>query len=182
MIHNLCLNNTEIIIELFKDNIHNRFIMISQKIVILMFGSLMGFLTQPIFNLLGIYTGQQAITYYGEVHQSKWNSLVHTIGMPFTYYGLLLCVPPLFGTNKMDTLLLQLFLYSYFISYYMSMNFDIGFIVAVCYLPSQIYAMEFYQRSLSRPVTIIYGFMVAGTALTIQEVFGHWLGGDKPQE
>ena len=154
--------------------------MITHPTIILIFGSLMGFLTQPIFHLCGIYTGEQAISYYGEVHQSKWNSLVHTIGMPFTYYGLLLCVPPLFCMNKRNTELLQLAIYLYFISYYISLDLYIGLAVAICYSPSQVYAMEFYQRSISRPVTIIYGFMVAATALTVQEVFGHWVGGDDP--
>ena len=147
---------------------------------ILLLGSLLGFLTQPFFNLIGVYTGEKAISYYAEVHQSKWNSFIHTIGMPFTYYGLLLCVPPLFFRDKISVARLQLFFYPYFICYYMSLNFWIGLLVAICYLPSQIYAIRHYHNSISKTKTMFYGLIVATTALTIQEVYGHWLGGDAP--
>ena len=143
-------------------------------------GSFLGFITQPIFNLLGVYTGEKAIKYYGEVHQSKWNSLVHTAGMPFTYYGLLIFVPGLFGLNRKKTLFFQLFFYNYFISYYATLNLTVAAIVGALYFPSQAYAMNYYKYSFNRIVTTLYGFMVAFSALTIQEVFGHWLGGDPP--
>ena len=94
--------------------------MLFQQIAIFIFGSFLGFLTQPIFNILGVYTGVKAIDYYGEVHKSKWNSLIHTLGMPFTYYGLLIFVPGILCLNKKNTRLLQLFFYPYFISYYLS--------------------------------------------------------------
>ena len=143
-------------------------------------GIIMGVLTGPVFSILGIFTGDKAIDYYAEVHQSKWNSVVHTVGMPFTYYGLLLCVAPLFGMNLENTLLLQMFFYSYFISYYLSLNPIVGMLVAICYLPSQISAMYFYSHSLNRIGVIIYGGVIAFIALAVQEIFGHWLGGDKP--
>lgn len=158
--YNLCRNNITLITALF--------------------GIFFGLITQPVFNLLGIYTGEKAITYYGEVHQSKWNSLVHTVGMPFTYYGLLIFVPGLFGLNRIKTHLFQLFFYNYFISYYATLNLKIAAIVALLYLPSHVYAVNYYKYSFDRVVTTFYGFMVAFLALTIQEFFGHWLGGDPP--
>lgn len=148
--------------------------------MIALLGIFFGLITQPIFNLVGIYTGEQAIKYYGEVHQSKWNSLVHTAGMPFTYYGLLIFVPGLFRLNRKNTLLFQSFFYNYFISYYATLNLTVAAIVAVLYWPSQVYATNYYKYSFNRIVTTFYGFMVAFLALTIQEVFGHWLGGDPP--
>tara|TARA_B100000963_G_C22612731_1_gene665700 strand:- start:601 stop:1134 length:534 start_codon:yes stop_codon:yes gene_type:complete len=154
--------------------------MFGATVNILLLGTFMGLLTQPIFNLLGIFTGEQAIQYYAEVHQSKWNSFIHTLGMPFTYYGLLLCVPTLLSNNKMTVARLQLFFYPYFISYYMTLDFFTGILVALCYLPSQIYAIRYYYNSTNKIKTKLYGFLVATTALTIQEVFGHWLGGDAP--
>ena len=147
---------------------------------VFLLGILLGLLTQPIFNLIGVYTGEQAIAYYGEVHTSKWNSLIHSLGMPFTYYGLLLCVPPLFCMRKRNTLGLQLFFYPYFISYYLTLNWYIGLLIIFYYFPSQYYAMKHYKNSTSRLKIMAYGFAVATTALTIQEVFGHWLGGDDP--
>lgn len=154
--------------------------MFGATVNILLLGTFMGLLTQPIFNLFGVFTGQKAIQYYAEVHQSKWNSFIHTLGMPFTYYGLLLCVPTLLSNNKTTVARLQLFFYPYFISYYMTLDFFTGILVALCYLPSQIYAIRHYYNSTNKIKTKLYGFLVATTALTIQEVFGHWLGGDAP--
>ena len=154
--------------------------MFVKTIEVFLSGIIMGVLTGPIFSIMGVYTGDNAINYYAEVHQSKWSSVVHTVGMPFTYYGLLLCVAPLFGMNLENTLLLQMFFYSYFISYYLSLNKTIGILVAICYLPSQIGAMYFYNNSPDRIWVIIYGLSIAFSALMVQEIFGHWLGGDEP--
>ena len=42
-------------------------------------------------------------------------------------------------------------------------------------------AENYYKRySFNRIVTIAYGISVAVIALTIQEVMGHWIGGDDP--
>ena len=161
-------------------NIKYNFCKMNTLFMSVILGSFLGFMTQPIFNLLGVYTGEKAIKYYGEVHQSKWNSLVHTAGMPFTYYGLLIFVPGLFGLNRKKTLFFQLFFYNYFISYYATLNLTVAAIVGALYFPSQAYAMNYYKYSFNRIVTTLYGFMVAFSALTIQEVFGHWLGGDPP--
>ena len=71
-----------------------------------------------------------------------------------------------------------MFFYSYFITYYLSMDFFTGFIVAITYFPSQEFAMEHTMNSKSILKTTLYGLGVATLALTIQEVFGHWIGGD----
>jgi hypothetical protein len=147
---------------------------------VLLLGTVLGLLTQPMFNLFGIYTGQEAIDYYGEVHLSRWNSVIHTFGMPFTYYGILLWFPQLFCMNKANTQRFQLFFYPYFVFYYMTLNFWMGLIIAFYYLPSQYYAMNHYYLSTNRLKIMAYGFAVSATALTIQEVFGHWLCGDDP--
>ena len=147
---------------------------------VFLIGITLGLLTQSLFNLFGVYTGEQAIAYYAEVHTSKWNSLIHSLGMPFTYYGLLLCVPPLFCLSKPDTQRLQLFFYPYFISYYLTINWYVGIILMFYYAPSQYFAMRHYFDSTCRSRIMVYGFVVATTALTIQEVFGHWVGGDDP--
>lgn len=46
-----------------------------------------------ILNLFGILVGQNGVDYYGEVHMTFHNCIVHTIFMPFTIYGMLLWVP-----------------------------------------------------------------------------------------
>lgn len=154
--------------------------MFSLKSYTFLMGCIMGYFTQPIFMLCDIYTGQKAIDYYGEVHQSKWNSVVHTIGMPFTYHGILLFVPGLLQLTRINTELFQIFIYPYFVSYYMTLNLQVGILVALCYYPSQILAMNYHKYSIHPTVTTIYGIMVTFTALMIQEFFGHWFFGDKP--
>lgn len=144
-------------------------------------GIFFGILTTPIFNILGVYSEARAIEYYGEVHTSVFNSFIHTLFMPFTYYGLLLSVPGIIFKNEYNISLLQRFLYVYFITYYLTLNIFIGLLIAIYYLPSQIMAENYYKRySFNRIVTIAYGISVAVIALTIQEVIGHWIGGDDP--
>ncbi len=140
----------------------------------------LGLLTSSIFEAIGVYTGDRAIEYYAEVHQSKWSSFIHTIGMPFTYYGLLLFVPPMFCMNTGDTIKLQAFFYFYFISYYLTLDVLIAIMVSICYLPSQVYAMRYYYMSTNRFHTMLYGFTIASMALLTQEILGHWCGGDDP--
>lgn len=144
-------------------------------------GCSLGLATPSLFRLLGVSTGEQAIHYYAEVHQSRWNSWIHSLGMPFAYYGMLLWFPLLFGLEKKQTALLQLFFYSYYSSYYLTFHIPLGLLVALSYLPSQICAMRFYLTSdWSRVQTMTYGFLVAFLALSFQEYFGHYLGGDPP--
>ena len=54
----------------------------------------------PIMNLCNFTNGEAGLDYYGEVHLSSWNSWVHTIGMPFTFYGISCWVPPLFNYSN----------------------------------------------------------------------------------
>ena len=144
-------------------------------------GIALGILTTPIFNILGVYSGERAIEYYGEVHTSVFNSFIHTLFMPFTYYGLLISVPGIIFKNERYVFLLQRFLYVYFVTYYLTLNTFIGSLIIIYYLPSQIMAENYYKRySFDRKVTVLYGIAVATIALTIQEVIGHWMGGDNP--
>ena len=144
-------------------------------------GCTLGILTTPIFNLLGIFNGIEAIQYYGEVHTTLLNQMIHTLFMPITYYGLLIGVPGLVYKNKKNIFLLQRFFYTYFITYYMTIDFNIGLIISIYYLPSQILAENYYIKySFNRIVTVLYGLSVATISLVIQEFFGHWLSGDEP--
>lgn len=55
--------------------------------------------------ILGIYShnflknymkvGIDGVNYYGEAHLTKWNSWMHTIGMPFTIFGMIVWIPAL---------------------------------------------------------------------------------------
>ena len=59
-----------------------------------------GSFATPALNYIGIGTGLDAVEYYGEVHLSYWNSVMHTMGMPFTSYGIVLALPALFNLDN----------------------------------------------------------------------------------
>ena len=52
-----------------------------------------GIILPFILSLFGILVGQRGVDYYGEVHSTFHNCIVHTIFMPFTTYGMLLWIP-----------------------------------------------------------------------------------------
>ena len=52
--------------------------------------------------------------YYAEVHTKPLNSYCHTIGMPFTIYGMLLWIPMIFERDYKDYKKIQQFLYTFF--------------------------------------------------------------------
>ena len=53
----------------------------------------MGLIVPYMLSLFGVYIGQRGVNYYGEVHSTYHNAMVHTICMPFTIYGMLLWIP-----------------------------------------------------------------------------------------
>ena len=67
---------------------------------------ILGTLVTPTLHYFGMGTGLDAVEYYGEVHMSRWNSIMHTMGMPFTSYGFVLAIPSLFN---LEWIFLKLF-------------------------------------------------------------------------
>lgn len=124
--------------------------------------------------------GYEAVNYYGEVHLSFWNSLIHTIFMPVTIYGMLLWIPAVFTRRKCIANDIQLCMYLMYMSHYIvSLNFIVGISVAMYYLVPLNYAMHHYGFSFNRIQLFSGGICMATTALVIQEVFGHYIGGDQ---
>lgn len=60
---------------------------------------ILGLVSHHVLHVLSMKTGLEGVNYYAEVHQSKWNSYIHTLGMPFTIYGMLLWIPALCGLH-----------------------------------------------------------------------------------
>ena len=54
-----------------------------------------GFISHVLFNFLGVLHNNEGVDYYAEVHTTRWNAYIHTIGMPFTIHGMLLWIPSL---------------------------------------------------------------------------------------
>ena len=127
----------------------------------------------------GNLIGNEAINYYGEVHLSFWNSLIHTIFMPITIYGMLLWIPAVFTRRKCIANEIQLCMYLMYMSHYIfSLNFIVGICIAFYYLQPLNYGMYTYGFKYSRLQLFIGGICISTTALVIQEVVGHYIGGD----
>ena len=126
-----------------------------------------------------VLVGIDGVNYYAEVHTSYLNSIIHTIFMPITTYGILLWVPRVFSLNLNHSIRIQQFLYTAYMTHYMLINFKIGILTSLYYIFS-LYAanltyLNFYNQNIGWG-----GFKIMSVALLIQEIFGHWIGGDNP--
>lgn len=125
----------------------------------------------------GIVSGLKGVEYYAEIHQSSWNSWMHTLFMPFTYGGFNLAIP---GLLKMPFRAATKFRWLIFVSYlfhYVTISRVTTLLIALFYGSMLSYLDEFYS-CLSHRDNLMLGLIVSVIALVIQEVFGHWLGGD----
>ena len=154
----------------------------------------------------GFYIGESGVDYYAEVHTTKLNSVIHTIGMPFTIYGMLLWIPVVFNLNCRSYIAIQRFLYISYMTHYVLIDWCIGLNTAVIYYIPVYYSNKLYlsefneeanesdQISIDKKYKIskqknhnsiriylfTYGFLVSFYVLLFQEVIGHWLSGDPP--
>ena len=134
--------------------------------------------------LLNYYNGNlisyEGVKYYGEVHLSFWNSLIHTIFMPYTIYGMLLWIPAVFTKNCLVANNIQFCIYLMYMSHYIySLNSFIGICVALYYSIPLNYGMICYNLKYSRLQLFMNGIFISTISLIIQEVFGHYIGGDQ---
>lgn len=136
--------------------------------------------TTPVMNLCNFTNGVKGLEYYGEVHLSSWNSWVHTIGMPFTLYGISCWFPALFGLNNYYMNKMQEYLWFILFMHYISIDMVRGLFCALYYAYPMMYAYERVGKSNSRMELFIHGIKYSVIALLCQEFFGHYLGGDEP--
>ena len=147
----------------------------------------MGIIFPFILSLCGILIGQPGVDYYGEVHSTFHNAMVHTIFMPFTIYGMLLWIPNtliyLSGKkySEYDKRFvgsdIQRYLYVVYMTHYLTINIGIGLLLMIVYAIPLYYAHRMYIDSIHSN-HIVYGLIISIISLTIQEIFGHYYGGD----
>ena len=132
-------------------------------------------------------TGQPGVEYYGEAHLSKWNSFMHTIGMPFTIHGMLLWIPSLLRLKPLKAQGLQRNLYYLYGGYYMMINRYIALLYYILYYIiieksvikySKLYSRIGYTNDDVYVDIFKHGILISVGALTFQEVIGHYIGGD----
>lgn len=157
-------------------------------------GILLGITVPKILHSNGALIGQAGVDYYAEVHTNALNSYCHTIGMPFTIYGMLLWIPMLFKLNYKKYIAIQNVLYSMYMTHYTIMNWKMGSIISLVYSMPLYYAEKRIKNTFgftrNKPVdtvkeynylrilVFVEGLMVSIGALVFQEIIGHWLSGD----
>ena len=146
----------------------------------------MGVLIPSILNYYGLLVGQKGVDYYGEVHTTFHNSMVHSMFMPVTIYGMLLWIPKtltyIFNIPQNKLMMthkdIQLSLYLVYMTHYLSINIGVGIILIIVYMVPLYYAQRLYKNNSSS--FVIYGLFMSTSSLIIQEVFGHYYSGDNP--
>ena len=155
-----------------------------------------GIIVPHILSLCGAAIGQSGVDYYAEIHTKPLNSYCHTIGMPFTIYGMLLWIPVLFNLSNRQYINIQKFLYTSYMTHYIFMDYAIGGATAVVYSVPLYYARKKMNSTFlylenngsdkhstvweyARMHLFIKGLMVSSGALILQECLGHWLSGDQ---
>lgn len=134
-----------------------------------------------LLDLMGIMNGQKAVDYYAEVHQSSWNSWVHTFFMPYTFLGFTLSVPTLFSFK--DPLIFQMSILLGFIVHYITIDPIIGLGTFILYYPIIVLGNWIYillTKNNSFLNCFVLGICISVVALVIQEYIGHYMGGDDP--
>lgn len=145
----------------------------------ILLGIPLGIILPYILSYNDILLGIDAVNYYGEVHTSYLNSMVHTIFMPFTVYGILLWIPKVFNLNIRNAVNFQKLAYVTYMTHYIILDYKIGLLTTLYYYLPLYYANQKYLIDYNKYVPI-KGFCISFISLTIQEIFGHWLGGDDP--
>lgn len=157
-------------------------------------GISLGAILPTILSLCGLNIGERGIDYYAEVHTNSLNSYCHTIGMPFTIYGMLLWIPMIIDRSYTDYKKIQQFLYIFYMTHYILIDYTIGGTVAAVYAVPVYYA-NLHTERLFKTITydnpqhksihdyyrltfFVKGLMISTAALLFQEGFGHWLSGD----
>ena len=150
---------------------------------------IIGIFLPKIFEVFNILVGQPGVDYYGEVHSTFHNSMVHTIFMPFTIYGMLLWIPQtliyIYQWDKLDKKIqikraidIQYFFYIVYMTHYLTINIGIGLILMYVYAYPLQYGVLYYKECNTSNV-IKRGLAISIISLIIQEIFGHYMSDDE---
>ena len=128
-------------------------------------------------DLIGMYSLDEGLNYYGEIHKSPLNKIIHGLFMPLTVYGILLWFPVLLNLNILDASILRVCVYYFYLGLYLKINIYYALIYLVIYYFPLKFANIDYKNTY---YTLINGLVISFYSLIIQEIIGHYLGGDEP--
>jgi len=95
-------------------------------------------------------TGLSGVSYYGEAHLTRWNAYMHTIGMPFTIYGMVQWIPALLQATPKNARLIAQFLYFLYGGHYLLLDKRIAILYYISYYPSLHYGIKHYEIQYRR--------------------------------
>ena len=128
-------------------------------------------------DLIGMYSLDDGVNYYGEIHKSSLNKIIHGLFMPLTVYGILLWFPALLNLNILDASILRGCVYYFYLGLYLKINIFNALVYSIIYYLPLKFANIDYRNSY---YTLINGLVISFYSLFIQEIVGHYLGGDEP--
>lgn len=150
-----------------------------QSFLTCMSGIVCGLLISHMLSYTGILLWQSGVDYYAEAHLSFLNSLIHTICMPFTYFGFNLSIPALLHIK--DSWNIQLLFFTMYMTHYFMFDQLTALLSTLYYYQSIKLAYKLYMKKITSYLGyILLGFSISTTSLIIQEYYGHYIGGDMP--
>jgi len=168
--------------------------MVFKKYYVIAF--LIGLYFDKFQELIGMSSGWDGVEYYSEVHNSFWNSMIHTFFMPSTMFGIFLWIPAILvgDNNSIDEkwddytreynyieydhdIILRNSLILFHLGVYTNFSAKLTLMVMLWYFPVYFGSIYFYRNN-TRFYNFLIGFTIMSVALCIQEYFGHYLCGD----
>ena len=134
------------------------------------------------YDLLSDYmlVGRKAVEYYSEAHLTKWNAMIHTALMPASMYGMLLWIPAIFNLSPKNAKLLIFFIYYFYFGHYTKVNKLGAILYFILFYSSIRFSIKKWtsRKKPSNLKMLTNGLMISGIGLSLQEILGHWWGGD----
>ena len=141
--------------------------------------ALIGLAILPVYKYFKFHVGKEGYEYYGEVHKSKFNCYMHTLGMPFTIYGMTQWIPTLFLMSPKECVKCVRNLFFMYLTHYLSVDWKVAALYSVVYAPVAIVSCLHHYWGTTN-TRFKRGLLISISALLFQEGIGHWWGGDKP--
>lgn len=150
-----------------------------KNVITCIMGIICGLLMGPLLSSLGIIVYQPGVDYYAQVHLSFWNSLFHTIFMPFTYMGFNITIPAMLYIK--DSWNIQLFFFTMYMTHYFIIDKLSTIFITLLYYQVIKLTHRIYMKNITSYFGYIWlGLFISTIALGIQEYYGHYIGGDDP--
>ncbi len=133
-------------------------------------------------NYFGMRHLQDGVAYYAEVHKSVWNACIHSVFMPVTMLGFFIAVPVIFRLNHKNTIKLRHLVMAFYFGIYVRISPLVALLFSLYYAIPVHYAAKISLlmriKNFSQEAEVALGVIISVVALFIQEIFGHYLGGD----